>query len=308
MPRVQISELTTLRFHGPRFEDHGLEIDVLSELIAYKKLLLETAKELWRRKHPKRKKLPRGFEESISIKFFELGDGSTSVPLMRVIDFEEDKLIPKVDDDLDDAAHVIDSAIEAAGEDRPLPERLPKNVIPLFADFGKSLGEDESIFVKACKRESEVHYTREVRERLMTWVERTYEDVVDITGEVRLADLDGCNFVLRQDDGTKVPGKFDPDQEALITDALRGHASRRLRLRGRAEFTSPKGKIKRIVSMDEATVRRAGEAPYNPTERPIWEIAVELGASLPDDEWAKVPRDLSKNLDHYLYGAPKDEE
>ena len=78
-----IQDLTTLRFDGPRFEDHSLEIDVLPELIAYKKLLIETAKELWRKKNPGRERLPRGFEDSIAIKFFQLGDGSTAIPLKR---------------------------------------------------------------------------------------------------------------------------------------------------------------------------------------------------------------------------------
>ncbi len=42
--------------------------------------------------------------------------------------------------------------------------------------------------------------------------------------------------------------------------------------------------------------------------RPIGEIFEELGRSIPEEEWAKVPADLSKNLDHYLYGAPKESE
>jgi hypothetical protein len=82
-------ELTTLSFVGPRFEDHGLELDVLSELIAYKRLLLETAKELWRRKHPDRERLPRGYEEQWEVKFYGLQEGSTAVPLMRTVDQPE---------------------------------------------------------------------------------------------------------------------------------------------------------------------------------------------------------------------------
>lgn len=35
--------------------------------------------------------------------------------------------------------------------------------------------------------------------------------------------------------------------------------------------------------------------------KPIW-------ASVPESEWEKLPRDLSINLDHYLYGAPKRSE
>jgi Arc/MetJ-type ribon-helix-helix transcriptional regulator len=38
-----------------------------------------------------------------------------------------------------------------------------------------------------------------------------------------------------------------------------------------------------------------------------WEIALAIGSSVPNDEWSKVPTDLSKNLDHYLYGSPREE-
>lgn len=42
--------------------------------------------------------------------------------------------------------------------------------------------------------------------------------------------------------------------------------------------------------------------------RPLSEIADDLTADVPDSEWDKIPTDLVRNLDHYLYGAPKDEE
>ena len=39
-------------------------------------------------------------------------------------------------------------------------------------------------------------------------------------------------------------------------------------------------------------------------ERPIEEVAEEIAASIPEHEWDEVPRDLARNLDSYLYGAP----
>lgn len=39
--------------------------------------------------------------------------------------------------------------------------------------------------------------------------------------------------------------------------------------------------------------------------RPVWELAEEINAELPADTWDNVPTDGSINLDHYLYGAPK---
>ena len=40
-------------------------------------------------------------------------------------------------------------------------------------------------------------------------------------------------------------------------------------------------------------------------DRPIWEIVEEIGRAIPEEAWRNVPADLSKNIDHYLYGAPK---
>ena len=39
--------------------------------------------------------------------------------------------------------------------------------------------------------------------------------------------------------------------------------------------------------------------------RPIWEVVDEINSGLPADTWENVPTDGSINLDHYLYGAPK---
>ncbi len=35
---------------------------------------------------------------------------------------------------------------------------------------------------------------------------------------------------------------------------------------------------------------------------PFWQMVVDLGAQIPDEEWAKIPDDASVNLDRYLYG------
>jgi bifunctional DNA-binding transcriptional regulator/antitoxin component of YhaV-PrlF toxin-antitoxin module len=42
--------------------------------------------------------------------------------------------------------------------------------------------------------------------------------------------------------------------------------------------------------------------------RPVWEIVEEISASVPREEWEKLPRDLALNHDRYLYGAPKKHE
>lgn len=41
---------------------------------------------------------------------------------------------------------------------------------------------------------------------------------------------------------------------------------------------------------------------------PIWEVIARIGESVPIEAWANVPTDLSKQVDHYRYGAPKQPE
>lgn len=39
--------------------------------------------------------------------------------------------------------------------------------------------------------------------------------------------------------------------------------------------------------------------------RTLEEILAEHAKGIPQEEWDKLPPDLSFNLDHYIYGAPK---
>ena len=52
-------DLATLRFDGERFKGHALDVECTQELIIYRNLIVECAKELWRRKHPDRINLQR---------------------------------------------------------------------------------------------------------------------------------------------------------------------------------------------------------------------------------------------------------
>jgi len=296
-------ELVTHFFKGGRFADHGVDVDVLPDLIAYKRILVETAKDIWRRKNPSRRRLPKNFDETLSLKFYEIRAGSAGVPLMREVQSEQTKLAFDRDE-LDEAVEMLDDAIEAIAGDRPLPEALPRNVIELFGDYGKTLRNDERFELKIPHRRKAACYGAPERERFIRLAESVYEDLVDYIGEIRAADLDRGNFILKLDDGAKVIGKFSPDQETTITEALREHLSVRLHVRGRAEFLREAGP-RRIISIECLSVEPAGEKPYDETAKPIWEIAEEIGSLIPAAEWAKVPSDGAENLDHYLYGHPK---
>ena len=44
---------------------------------------------------------------------------------------------------------------------------------------------------------------------------------------------------------------------------------------------------------------------YDHSAQPIGGVLEELAREIPQEEWDKLPSDLTDNLDHYLYGVPK---
>ena len=293
------TDLVTLRFEGDRFKKHTLDVECTKELIAYRNLILECAKELWHRKYPERSYLPKGFQKEFRLQFNRLEDGSVKIPLQRVRANDQGELL---DDEFDEAADLIDATIVAANDDELLPDGLPSNVIPLFRDFGKSLQPDEVLFTRSRRASVEAAYTAKARERLTEWVGPTYEDVVDVIGEVRMANVGPGTFSLQFDDTeTLVSGRFSPEQESEVLEALRNHHSLRLRVQGIAEFATSDRQIKKFSRVDKVIPAALTEQVFDETAMPIWEQLAAIGESAPKGTWDGVPSDLSVRIDEIVY-------
>ena len=293
------TDLVTLRFEGDRFKKHTLDVECTKELIAYRNLILECAKELWHRKYPERSYLPKGFQKDFRLQFNRLEDGSVKIPLQRVRANDQGELL---DDEFDEAADLIDATIVAANDDELLPDGLPSNVIPLFRDFGKSLQPDEVLFTRSRRASVEAAYTAKARERLTEWVGPTYEDVVDVIGEVRMANVGPGTFSLQFDDTeTLVSGRFSPEQESEVLEALRNHHSLRLRVQGIAEFATSDRQIKKFSRVDKVIPAALTEQVFDETAMPIWEQLAAIGESAPKGTWDGVPSDLSVRIDEIVY-------
>ena len=137
------------------------------------------------------------------------------------------------------------------------------------AGLGKTLKEFDCIRVKSQKRDHPATFTAQVRQRLAEYGERTYEDLIDFTGEVRLADLDGLNFVIRLENGTKVSGKFEPDHEQKLIEALKEHETCRLKIKGLGKFSLPDGTLKKVVRINEMEVQPLNSTDYAITAKPL---------------------------------------
>ena len=299
-------ELALLRFDGERFAGHALDVDCVQELIAYRNIILECAKELWKRKHPDRVRLPRRFEEDFRLQFDRIDEGSAVVPLRRIVPTDQGELDLGTLDEFDEAAELVDAAISAANEDKLLPEALPANVVPLFRDFGKTLRENEVLFTHARHSKVDASYSAKARKRLSEWVGPAYEDVVDVVGEVSMANVRGTFSLTLRDSGNIVNGRFIGEQEELVLEALRNHRTARLRVTGVGEFGTHDRLLKRFARIDDVHVAGANEAVFVESAPPIWEQLAVLGESAPAGTWDRVPADLSTRIDDFVYRREHD--
>ncbi|MFM6063345.1 MAG: hypothetical protein ACKPAE_13210 [Microcystis panniformis] len=57
-----------------------------------------------------------------------------------------------------------------------------------------------------------------------------------------------------------------------------------------------------VQSCLELILSHKTSAPSSPNNKPIWEIADEIIATIPEESFDQIPTDAAANLDHYLYG------
>ena len=142
------------------------------------------------------------------------------------------------------------------------------------------------------------------RTRLGNLIEHSHEETVDISGEVLEADIRQGRFQVWIDDRTGVSVSFTPEQENIVTQALRDHRTLRIQVIGKGDI-SPQGKPLRIKQVQKLQIQTIGKVPYDDFASPIEDVLEELARKVPEEEWKKLPSDLTDNLDNYLYGKPK---
>lgn len=298
-------EVARLSFKGERFRDHALDLHALNELSQFQKMMEETAKSLWRSANPDRERLPSHFEDRVRLCLRKIEDGSATAPLEVFI--EEQDQMPIWEQELEpveinEAVKLAHEVYEAIGADAQLPERFPRALLPEYAKWGQSLADDEAVEMKVAEKKP-AYLTLVHRKKLEKFIETPHEDSIEISGEVFEADIKKGRFQLWSGDDIAVTVVFTPEQEEQVTTALKEHKTARMFVTGMGEY-SPQGKLLRVSQVDELRLTTA-KIHYDNSARPIEDMLEELAREIPQEEWDKLPDDLSNNLDHYLYGVPK---
>lgn len=300
----QWKEVVRLTFKGERFRDHALDLSAINELSQFQKMATETAKALWHAANPKRERLPKLFEERTRLCLRKVEDGSAVAPLEVFIEQpEQGEIFEQEPTEIKEALALVEEVFHAVEKDEPFPDKFQKSLLLDYEPWGKELLDDEAIEISTNGRSS-ARITPDIRSRLSSLIERTHESHGEVAGEVLEADVRQRHFQLWLDDKTKVAASFSEEQEDAVIDALKNHKTVRLRVRGQVEYSDSGGPV-RIANIEDLQIQTIGEIPYDSSARPIEDILAELAREVPEEEWKKLPADLTDNLDHYIYGTPK---
>jgi hypothetical protein len=297
-------EVVRLTFKGERFRDHALDLQALTELSQFQKMVAETAKTLWRAANPKRERLPSHFEERVRLCLRRIEDGSATAPLEVFIEEDDQSALWEPEPvEINDAVELAHEVFEALGSDTSLPERFPRALLPEYAKWGQNLSDGETVKMQVSEKKP-TYLTPAHRQKLEKFVEAPHEDRVEIKGEVFEADVKKGRFQLWSGEDTAVTVAFTPEQEDQVTTALKEHKTARMFVKGLGEY-STQGKLLRVLQVDELSLTTS-EIHYDKSARPIEDLLDELAQEIPQEEWDRLPNDLNDNLDHYLYGVPKE--
>ncbi len=202
---VDETPFATLTFRGKRFESNEMPIEVLSDLVAYRELLVVVARHLFREANPHRRRLAKNFDADFVLVLGKIGEGSTISPILR-----RDPS-PGVNSalfaDYFEQARTEVEAYLASPSTGIARHRLPDEALGRFAAFGRGLRDDEEVEIRSPGSQGVV-YSKVARRNLLLATESRYEEDVEIEGLVREVDKDKEQCKLKPDDGGRITVSF----------------------------------------------------------------------------------------------------
>jgi hypothetical protein len=287
-----------LRFVGARFEDHGMPLETLPELVAYRNLIVAVAKELYRRENPDKRRLPKHFEDRIRLELRNVEGGSAAPIVERRVTRQAEiaeVAETRTPDEADRARDLVERAIEAVSTGQELPAGFPVDALAFFAPFGHSLREDEQIFISAPRpNANEVPYNKEIRNNLLLRAGETYSDDFALLAEVMSIEIQTGGWEVRLPDGQRLRPTLPLGHEEISAVAEQAPGTVFVGLRGQGTYNRNR-KIEKIDALEEVTMLEPGQAlvNFNTSLRQINELTQNWdgndGVPIPvkDVDWVK---------------------
>jgi len=220
----QVIEFLTPRMVGRRFAEHAIPLELLTDLAVLEEMITEVAKWCYLQDNPKRKRLPKGFTNGVSLKLFGVGKGSAMLQLSMVV--KHPQLIPGLAQTYYEQARTqLINAIDAAEYDEPITPHLPSMLLPFFDRLGRSLRDDEAIEFAPQAANRKARLTRTTRRKLLLASSQVQELTEEVTlrGSIPEADQGKMTFELQIINGPRVRAPIAGQHLPTVLDAFNGY-------------------------------------------------------------------------------------
>lgn len=265
-----MSETTFLRprLIGARFESHSIPLELLKNLAALEKVIIEVAKLEFLKDHPNRRRVPRGFTDGIELKLTGIEDGSA---VLEISLFADKLPLPEKRYYFERARDVIIRAIGDAEESKAIIDILPEKTLRYFDKIRRGLREDEAIeFIKpnsqfpvrltSMVKERYADITSEQRTQYIPSTVKQLKAGTTVRGTVPEINQGDMTFQIQLFDGQQVKAPIAPQHFDAILEAFNGYKNDlRFLFQGVGRFNLVKkllefDSIERISLLDELDI------------------------------------------------------
>ena len=166
------AKIFSLTYQGLRFNGAHLPVEVLSDLSAFRDLLVAYAKDEWRNRNPERKRIPRGFENSFSFDLVRILEGS-AIPQLEWNRTSTQAELPGLDEIGDILETAYSNVVSLIGETVAVTV-LNAEKLRALNRFGAGLRDNEKIEMTDKRTSNVVHLDTDRRRELITAVRGNY--------------------------------------------------------------------------------------------------------------------------------------
>lgn len=189
------------RLTGDRFAGGAIPLEVLADFAVLSEMIVEVAKWRYREDNPKRKRVPRGFADGVTLKLTGIESGS-AIPVIGLV-LPALSLFPSpVQTYVEEARRAIVRAVWAAEQNQAITGVLPSKFLTYFARFGRNLLEGEAIEFTDATLDTPAHLTRETRRKLILASSASeFTEAITVRGSVHEIDQRANTFQMTRPDG-----------------------------------------------------------------------------------------------------------
>ncbi|MEV0360302.1 hypothetical protein AB0H71_30030 [Nocardia sp. NPDC050697] len=189
-PDADSRTIAVMRLSGARFNSDGMPADALVEIAAFEDILRSLVRLYWHDRHPGRKRMPKGYDDEITLRLTAIGDGS-AVPVL-----EHDSTLRANDlfgpyEIKQDFARAIDTLEQFVNYGYSDKGRIPTDIRRLPSNkmkkFGQTIRKGEAIQVAATVPDSWdtiTRYTPDARRNALVTLIGNFTRPVTVEGQV----------------------------------------------------------------------------------------------------------------------------